>query len=109
MTDPSGGRRVDAPSSVLSCFGSLAVPDVAATDARKLDVVASGLPLYGGRAIVVDATLHSALTGAGMWRLNSHVEDGATSAQAVRDKNQTYPELASQGQSLEFIVAATEV
>ena len=66
----------------------LAVPGIAPADARKLDVVASGLPLYGGRTIVVDATLRSPLIGSGMRRFNSHVEDGATFAQAVRDKHQ---------------------
>ena len=48
--------------------------------ARRLDVVASGLPFYGGRTIVVDATLRSPLTGAGMWRFNADEEDGATFA-----------------------------
>ena len=84
----------------------LAVPGVAAADARKLDVVASGLPLYGGRTIVVDVTLCSFLTGSGMWRFNSHIEDGATFVQAVRDKDYKYPELTAQAQRLQLIVAA---
>ena len=87
----------------------LAIPDVVAADARKFDVVAAGLPQYGGRTIVVDTILRSPLIGAGMWRVNSHVEDGATFAQVVWDKLQKYPELTSQGQRLQFIVAATEV
>ena len=65
--------------------------------------------MYGGRTIVVDATLRSPLIGSGMRRFNSHVEDGATFAQAVRDKHHKYPELAAQAQRLLFIVAATQV
>ena len=85
------------------------VPGIGAADARKLDVVASGLPVYGGRTIVVDATLRSPLTGNGMWRFNAHQEDGATFAQAVRDKHQKYPELAAQALRVQFVVAASEV
>ena len=65
--------------------------------------------MYGGRTIVVDATLRSSLTGSGMWRFNSHVEDGATFAQAVRDKHHKNPELAAQAQRLHLIVEASEV
>ena len=78
-------------------------------DARQLDVVASGLPIYGGRTIIVDATLRSPLTGAGMWRFNAHEEDGASFAQAVVDKHRKYPELVAQGARWKFIVAAAEV
>ena len=88
---------------------NLAVPGVAATDARQLDVVASGLPIYGGCTLVIDATLRSPLTGAGMWRYDSHLEDRASFPQARRDKLQKYPELAGQGLRLKFIVAAAEV
>ena len=87
----------------------LAIPGLVASDARKLDVVATGLPLYGGRTIVVDATLRSPLTGAGMWRFNADQADGATFPQAVRDKHNKYPELLAQGLRIQFVVAATEV
>ena len=71
--------------------------------------MAAGLLLYGGRTIVVDATLRSPLTGSGMWRYNGHDEDGASFAQATRDKHHKYPELLSQGLRVHFVVAAAEV
>ena len=92
-----------------SFLRDLAIPGVRAEDARRLDVVAAGLPLYGGRTIVVDATLRSPLTGSGMWRYNGHDEDGASFAQAIRDKHHKYPELLSQGLRVHFVVAAAEV
>ena len=44
----------------------LAVPGVQDSDTRQLDIVAGGLPLYGGRMIVGDATLLSLLFGVGV-------------------------------------------
>ena len=87
----------------------LSVPGVLGTDARRLDVVASGLPVYGGRTLVIDATLRSPLTGAGHVRFDAHLTDGATFTQARLDKEHKYPELASQGSRLKFLVAAAEV
>ena len=87
----------------------LSVPGVLGTDARRLDVVASGLPVYGGRTLVIDATLRSPLTGAGHVRFDAHLTDGATFVQARLDKEHKYPELASQGSRLKFLVAAAEV
>ena len=87
----------------------LAVPGVAADDARQLDVVASGLPVYGGRTLVLDATLRSPLTGAGHVRFDAHAEDGATFPRARVDKEHKYPELLTQELRIKFIVAAAEV
>ena len=102
-------REAGASAKHRPFLRDLSIPGVAAGDARRLDVVATGLPLYGGRTIVVDATLRSPLTGAGLWRHNADQEDGATFAQAVRDKHHKYPELLAQGLRVQFVVAAGEV
>ena len=87
----------------------LGVPGVAAPDHRELDVVARGFPLFGGRTIVVDATLRSPLTGSGFTRYSAHLHDGATFAAARADKERKYSELLGQAHRIKFVVAACEV
>ena len=87
----------------------LAMPGVSAHDLRELDVVARGFPLFGGRSIVVDATLRSPLSSAGCVRYGSHQLDGATFAAARRDKERKYPEFADQAHRIKFVVAACEI
>ena len=87
----------------------LAMPGVSAHDLRELDVVARGFPLFGGRSIVVDATLRSPLSSAGRVRVGSHWHDGATFAAARRDKERKYPEFAVQAHRIKFVVAACEI
>jgi hypothetical protein len=88
---------------------SLAVPGIAPHDGRQLDVVASGLPLFGGRALVGDATLRSPLAGDGSVRDAADRVDGSTFPGARRDKFAKYPEFEAAADRLHFIVLAEEV
>ena len=74
-----------------------------------MNIVAGGLPLFGGRTIVGDATLRSPLTGAGAPRFGSANIDGATFPQARHDKANAYPELVQEGARHKFLVLASEV
>ena len=87
----------------------LALPGVRDDDTRQLDIVAGALPIYGGRTIVGDATLRSPLTGSGIPRFNAARIDGATFAQARRDKQVTYPEFFEEDCRIAFRVLACEV
>ena len=86
----------------------LAVPGVLDTDSRQLDIVAGGLPLYGGRTIIGDATLRSPLSGPGRAHPGAASIDGSTFSGARRDKALAYPELAQEGARHKFLVLASE-
>ena len=62
-------------------------------DQRRLDGVGWGLPILAGLPIVMDATIRSPLTGAGLPAPGSDRKDGATFPKARYDKNRAYPEL----------------
>ena len=65
----------------------------AADDGRRVDVVAYGLPLFGGVPVCADATLVSPLHSNGEpWR-GADSEDGLRLRAARRRKEVTYPEL----------------
>ena len=78
---------------------------VPATDTRKIEVIANGLPLYGGKQVAIDTTVVSALTGRGVAR-------GRTAGQALREarrhKRNTYAEV-EQSQRCKLVVIACEV
>ena len=88
---------------------SLAIPGVLDTDSRQLDIVAGGLPLYGGKTIVGDATLRSPLSGAGVAHTGAASIDGAIFPQARRDKASAYPELAQESSRHKFLILASEM
>ena len=79
------------------------------TDSGKLDMVASGLSIYGGRTIVGDATLRSPLSGKGEVQGAADTTDGATFVGARRNKADAYPELVHESARHKFLVLATEV
>ena len=87
----------------------LALPGVLDTDSRQLDILAGGLPLYGGRTIVGDATLRSPVSGRGEPHGRAADVDGFIFGQARRDKADTYPELANNNARHKFLVLGTEV
>ena len=63
-------------------------------DERRIEVIANGLPLWGGSQLAVDTTLVSPLTFAGVpWRRRGSTA-GAALAEARRAKERTYPEFA---------------
>ena len=61
-------------------------------DERRIEVIANGLPLWGGSQLAVDTTLVSPLTSAGVPRRRSGATAGAAPADARRSKERTYPE-----------------
>ena len=58
--------------------------DARVVDDRRIEVLASGLPLYHGAQIAVDATLVSPLTRKEEARARAHRENGAALADSVR-------------------------
>ena len=78
-----------------------------ASDERQIEVIASGLPVFGGVQLAVDVTLRSALHGSGQSRPEAHWRDGAIAEAARRDKEKAYPELAD-GSRCRLVVLAIE-
>ena len=72
----------------------LEVPVVA--DARRLEVVADGLP-RGGVQVAIDTTLVSALRGDGNPGRGASTRDGVTLSEARRAKERVCPELVGPG------------
>ena len=70
----------------------LRAPDV--LDGRRLEVVAEGLPLFGGAQLALDTTLVSALHCDGSARPHAANVDGVELVAARRRKELTYPEFA---------------
>ena len=78
-------------------------------DARRLEVVADGLPLYHGAQIAVDTTLVSPLRRNGTPHSRCAWEDGAALRQARRRKERVYPELSGAHGRARLVVLANEV
>ena len=81
---------------------------VAATDARQIEVIASGLPAFGGAQLAVDVTLRSVLGADGSHRAQAHWRDGAVADAARSDKERRYPELAASSRC-RLVMLALEV
>ncbi len=62
-------------------------------DDRRLEVIANGLPLWGGVQLAVDTRLVSALDSQGRPRTQARSARGAALRIARRAKERTYPEL----------------
>ena len=61
-------------------------------DGRRLEVVADGLPLFGGAQLAIDTTLVCALRRGGNPTHNAANEDGAALRRARQRKVRTYPD-----------------
>ena len=79
------------------------------TDSRRLEVVADGLPLFGGAQLAIDTTLVSALRGDGSERRHAAFKDGVALVEARRRKERTYPELVGNAERARLVVLAAEV
>ena len=83
--------------------------DVPVADARRIEVVANGLPLWHGSQLAVDATIVSPLTRQGQAHPRADVQPGsAVDAAARRKRNNTYPELGH-ARRCRLVVVGTEV
>ena len=78
-------------------------------DARRLEVVADGLPLCHGAQIAVETTLVSPLRRSGTPHSRCAWEDGAALRQARRTKERVYPELSGAHGRARLVVLASEV
>ena len=77
-------------------------------DERRIEVIATGLPLFGGTQLAVDATLVSAVKADGSPQPQAAKKDGARLAEARRRKERKYPELL-EARRCKLVVAAMEV
>ena len=85
----------------------LGVPN--ANDNRRLEVVADGLPLFGGVQLAVDTTLISAGWGDGEPVPGAADRDCVALRRARRRKEATYPELIRAGARARLVVLGMEV
>ena len=78
-------------------------------DGRRLEVVAEGLPLFGGAQLALDTTLVSALHCDGSARPHAADVDGVALSPRRRRKELTYPELKGPRSRARLVVLAGEV
>ena len=78
-------------------------------DARRLEVVADGLPLFGGAQFAIDTTMVSPLHRDGKARSGTARTDGKALDEARKRKERTYPELAGEGSRARLVVLGAEV
>ena len=82
---------------------------IANHDARRLEVVADGLPLFGGAQLAIDTTLVSSVQADGRPRPQCARVDEAALSEARRRKQRTYPELSGTQGRARLVVLAAEV
>ena len=99
------GTRVS--TNVMVRDLDLRAPDV--HDGRRLEVVAEGLPLFGGAQLALDTTLFSALHCDGSARPHAANVDGVALVAARRRKELTYPKLVGPHSRARLVVLAGEV
>ena len=80
---------------------------VPASDERAIEVIASGLPCYGGRQLAIDITIRSAIDRNGCAKPQAYWLDGACLAEPRVDKEEKYPEFAGSSRC-ELVVLAIE-
>ena len=100
-----GGARVT--TNILVRDMDVARPNP--LDMRRLEVVADGLPLFGGRQLALDTTLVSSLHCDGSPQPGAANRDGAVLDAARRRKNRTYPELIGPRGRARLVVLAGDV
>ena len=83
------------------------VPSIDPSDGRRIEVVATGLPVARGIPVAVDATLVSPLHADGTPFPGADTKAGISFKRAERSKATTYPELVSNS-LLQLLTVATE-
>ena len=73
-------------------------------DARRLEIVADGLPLFGGAQLAIDTTLVSAIQQDGTPRRGAATRNGVALLEARRKNARTCPELTGQGGGARLVV-----
>ena len=82
-------REAGARVHVQKLFCQTTLP-VDLGDARRIDALATGLPLYMGRPLFCDATIRSSLHADGTPHGFAATRDGAVLARAQADKERKY-------------------
>ena len=78
---------------------------VSASDGRRLEVLAQGLPCRGGRQLAVDVTLRTVLRADGTPQPRAATVDGIVATRARQDKEDAYPELVAARRCALVVVA----
>ena len=84
-----------------------AVPNIDPSDGRRIEVVATGLPIARGIPVAVDATLVSPLHADGTPFSGADTKAGISFRRAERSKVTTYPELVNSS-LLQLLTVASE-
>ena len=84
-----GGARV----TTNTRLADLIIHTLSRVDDRRIEVIANGLPMWGGSQLAVDTTLVSTLTRSGEPRSLGGTFAGAALQDARKTKVRTYPEL----------------
>ena len=83
--------------------------DVPVADARRIEVVANGLPLWHGSQLALDATIVSPVTRSGEAHPRADTQPGWAANNAARRKRRdTYPEL-TRARRCRLVVIGIEV
>ena len=99
-----GGGRVTTNTRLTD----LNIQNLSRVDDRRIEVIANGLPMWGGSQLAVDTTLVSPLTRSGEPRSRGGTYAGAALQDARRNKERTYPELL-QNRRCRLVVLGIEV
>ena len=101
-------REAGARVATNAFLRDLNVAGVRAGDGRRIEVIANGLPLWGGVQLAVDATIVSPIQRDGAPKPRAADCDGISLARARKKKEDTYPELLGEGRC-RLVVFACEV
>ena len=101
-------REAGARVATNAFLRDMNVAGVRARDGRRIEVLASGLPLYQGQQLAVDTTLVSPVRRTGVPRPGAAERGGVAAEAAVQRKRRTYPELVD-GRRCRLQVFAVEV
>ena len=87
---------------------NLNLEGISARDGRQLEVVANGLPLWGGAQLAIDATMVSPVDRRGVPQPRAAAQDGAQLVEARRRKERKYQELLASRRA-RLVVLSLEV
>ena len=94
---------------VLNAFlRDTSLPSIAAHDGRRVEILATGLPLHRGVPLAVDATLVSPLHADGQPWAKAATQDGVAISRGEALKARTYPELVKSTE-VRLVTLACEV
>ena len=90
---PSKGQQHASAEKEGPESADLNIQNLTRVDDRRIEVIANGLPMWGGSQLAVDTTLVSPLTRTGEPRSRGGTYAAAALHDARRSKERTYPEL----------------